>query len=188
MTERRKGSPIDAGPRVRLPAGQLALGTLVGVAIVTGLAALIANSIRPAGGGVSALAGGGGAVVAHALGLVGDRPWRTLALGRWSFTILHVSLGTTLVLLAWIGLLYSAPQIDATSLSLSAAGAWFGGLLAKVALFGVFAGKVESDPSRFGFDAGASGSSDAENTRLDEPCHHDEDTRHDVSADTSRSQ
>lgn len=170
-------SPVDAGPIVPIPGGRLALLTLGGILAVTAVAVFIAWSVRQSPGAISAAAGSVGAVLAHGVAALVERPWKPRPLGRWAFAIMHVSLGSILVVLAWIGLLYSAPQFDAASLALSAAGAWFGGLLAKVAAFGSFAKAVESDPSRFVRNATSAASAATE-----------EEARHDVSADDSRSQ
>lgn len=170
-------SPVDAGPVVAIPGGRLALAALGGILAVTAVAAFIAWSVRSGPGAVSALAGAGGAILAHGLAGLVEQPWKARPLGRWAFAIMHVSLGSILVVLAWIGLLYSAPQFDAASLALSAAGAWFGGLLAKVAAFGTFAKAVESNPARFVRNAAP---------RVDAPA--EQEARHDVSADGSRSQ
>lgn len=169
-------SPVDAGPIVRLPWKRLALAAVGGIAATTAVAALIAWNLRQGPGALSAVAGGAGAALAHAVAGVMEQPWKPRALGRWAFTIMHVSLGSILVVLAWIGLLYSAPQFDAVSLALAAAGAWFGGLLAKVAAFGSFAKDAESNPSRFDCNHTPDATAPAV-----------EETRHDVSADGSRS-
>lgn len=170
-------SPVDAGPVVTIPGARLALSTLGGILAVTAVAAFIAWSVKQGPGALSAVVGAGGAVLAHGLAGLLEQPWKPRPLGRWAFAIMHVSLGSILVVLAWIGLLYSAPQFDAASLALSAAGAWFGGLLAKVAAFGAFAKAVESNPARFVRNAAP---------RADAPA--EQEARHDVSADGSRSQ
>lgn len=170
-------SPVDAGPVVKLPWLRLALAAGAGVAATTAVAALIAMNLRQGPGALSAVAGGAGAALAHGVAGALEQPWKPKPLGRWAFTIMHVSLASILVVLAWIGLLYSAPQFDAVSLALAAAGAWFGGLLAKVAAFGSFAKDAESNPSRFDCNH----TPDAHATAVEE-------TRHDVSADGSRSQ
>ncbi len=168
-------SPVDAGPVVAIPGGRLALSALGGILLVTVVAAFIAWSVRQGPGALSAVVGAGGAVLAHGVAALIEQPWKPRPLGRWAFAIMHVSLASILVVLAWIGLLYSAPQIDSASLALSASGAWFGGLLAKVAAFGSFAKAVESNPTRFVRNATPHGAAE-------------EETRHDVSADDSRSQ
>lgn len=139
----RPTSPVDAGPMTKLPGVRLGLAALGGVAAATAVAALAAGQIRPGAGAISAVVGGAGAALAHMLAGLAERPWRTRPIGRWAFTIMHLSLASILVVLAWIVSLYSLPALDRVSLALAAAGAWFGGLLAKVAVFGTFAGSVE---------------------------------------------
>lgn len=142
-TPMRPASPIDAGPTTNLPGVRLGLAAVGGVIGVTAIAAIAAGQVRPGAGAISAAVGGAGAALAHLLAGVAERPWRTQPIGRWAFTIMHLSLASILVVLAWIVSLYSLPALDRVSLALAAAGAWFGGLLAKVAVFGTFAGSVE---------------------------------------------
>ncbi len=139
----RPTSPVDAGPVTTLPGVRMALAAIGGVVGVTAVAAIAAGQIRPGAGAISAVVGGAGAALAHLLAGAAERPWRPRPIGRWAFTIMHLSLASILVVLAWIVSLYSLPALDRVSLALAAAGAWFGGLLAKVALFGTFAGSVE---------------------------------------------
>ena len=142
----RPGDPTDIGPIVSLPIGRILGATIAGCLVGGAFGWLMLLLLSPDHQVIAAY-GAAGAIVAHLVVVVFERPWRKQRLGKWAFTILHGSVISLMAALASFGVLYSATRLSVAPLGLTTAGAWFIGNLAKVLAYGRFARAADAVPA-----------------------------------------